>query len=159
MSRKVRVFFNHIRENYLLSNVLAAAARPVWRFSRATTSQIQMKIAKNGLKLHVDNGKNVIIGRNAGISIASLLFWHGLNGYEAETSATDADRLGREVNANPQADANRLKTDESSTAWRFHPSESTSLAVSRSRTPPFAHAPWQVRITTAPCSAPTGSAS
>ena len=88
MSRKVRVFFNRIRENYLLSNFLAAAARPVWLFCRAMTNQIQMKVKKNGLRLHVGNGKDLIIGRNAGIGFASSLFWHGLGGYEAQTSET-----------------------------------------------------------------------
>jgi FkbM family methyltransferase len=88
MFRTIRVFLKRIRENYLLSNFLAAAARPVWLVCRTVASQIQMKVAKNGLRLPIGKGKDLVIGRNAGIGLASLLFWQGLDGYERETSAT-----------------------------------------------------------------------
>jgi len=71
------------RDNYYLSQVLAyfheAAAlrfRPGRAAYRTTSAQEQRH---DGLP----NGKSLSIGRDSGIGIASLLFWHGLDGFRA----------------------------------------------------------------------------
>ena len=57
------------------------------RFSRLAL-RIERSVRKNGVTIQLPNGKNLTIGRDAGIGMASLLFWHGLDGYEPETSRT-----------------------------------------------------------------------
>lgn len=88
MSGKLLSFLRRLRENYVLSNVLAVIAKPLYLGCSTLAHQIQMKVAKNGVRLSMGNGKDLVIGKNTSIAIASLLFWHGLDGYEPETSAT-----------------------------------------------------------------------
>lgn len=74
------------RDNYYLSTVLANSARPVHRASRYMAGQIEKRIRKNGATVPLSNGVNLILARDAGVGITSLLYWHGLDGYEPETS-------------------------------------------------------------------------
>lgn len=74
------------RESYFVSLLLATIAKPVWRVCRYMTQHIQAGVKRNGVTLQLPNGKTMSIGRDAGVGTASLLFWHGLDGYEAETS-------------------------------------------------------------------------
>jgi FkbM family methyltransferase len=79
-------FMKHCRDNYYLSLVLAYSFRPLWFVSAQVARQIQRKVRKNGVAIRLPNGRKMSIARDSGIGIASQLFWHGLNGYEPETS-------------------------------------------------------------------------
>lgn len=81
-------FLKRWRDNYYLSALLAYFTRPLYRASGFLTRQIQQKVHKNGVTIRLPNGKKMIIGKNAGVGMASLLFWHGLDGYEPQTSKT-----------------------------------------------------------------------
>jgi FkbM family methyltransferase len=74
------------RDNYYLSLLLASSAKPLRFVSARATHNIEQKVRKNGVSIRLPNGKNMSIGKNSGIGIASLIFWHGLDGYEPETS-------------------------------------------------------------------------
>lgn len=76
------------RENYYLSAMLAAVAKPVHRVCHELSSQIAMKVKKNGVAVSLPNGRTLRIARDSGVGIASLLLWGGLDGYEPETSKT-----------------------------------------------------------------------
>jgi FkbM family methyltransferase len=76
------------RENYYLSRLLAYSSKPIHFVSNQAALQIERKVRKNGVTIRLPNGKSMSIGRNSGIGIASLLFWHGLDGFEPETSRT-----------------------------------------------------------------------
>ena len=76
------------REQPLISTILAALAKPVHHVGQRIASQLERKIKKNGIALQLPNGRTMRIGRNAGVSIASALFWSGLNGHEPYTSRT-----------------------------------------------------------------------
>jgi FkbM family methyltransferase len=76
------------RENYYWSLLLCAATRPVHSACMTVAEQIQRKIRKNSVQFRLPNGQVMQIGRDAGIAIASLLFWHGLDGHEPEVSRT-----------------------------------------------------------------------
>jgi FkbM family methyltransferase len=76
------------RDNYYLSLLLACTLKPVQFVSARLARSIEEKVHKNGVTIRLSNGEKMSIGRNAGIGIASLLFWHGLDGYEPETSRT-----------------------------------------------------------------------
>lgn len=76
------------RDNYYLSLLLAYVAKPLRWVSAQAVRGIEQKVRKNGVTIRLPNGKNMSIGRNSGIGIASLLFWHGLDGFEPETSRT-----------------------------------------------------------------------
>jgi len=86
MSDWIGTILQDWRENYLLSNSLVAIARPIWFISRRLAMQIETKVKKNGVTIRLANGKNLAIARDAGVGVASLLFWHGLDGYERDTS-------------------------------------------------------------------------
>jgi hypothetical protein len=76
------------RGNYYVAALLAFVARPLrFIFARAALN-IERKVQKNGVTIQLPNGSNLSIARDSGIALASLLFWHGLDGYEAETSRT-----------------------------------------------------------------------
>lgn len=78
----------HWRDNYYVSQLLSHSAKPVrFLFSQAA-SQLERKVRKNAVTIRLPNGKNLSIAQNSGIGIASLLFWHGLDGFEPETSRT-----------------------------------------------------------------------
>jgi len=74
------------RENYYFSRVLSSAAKPWQRLGAAVARQIQTKVRRNGVEISLPNGARLRIARDAGIAIASALFWHGLEGHEPETS-------------------------------------------------------------------------
>jgi FkbM family methyltransferase len=76
------------RENPYVSAMLATIARPVHSVCRELSCQIERKVRKNGATIALPNGRTIRIGRDAGLTIASLLYWNGLDGYEPETSRT-----------------------------------------------------------------------
>ena len=88
MAGVLRRFLKRSRDNYYLSLLLAYSLKPVRFVSAQTARYIQQKVRKNGVTIRLPNGKNMSIARNCGIGIASQLFWHGLDGYEPETSRT-----------------------------------------------------------------------
>jgi FkbM family methyltransferase len=81
-------FLRSARENYHVSSILAAVARPVRSGCLHLSTQIQRKVKKNGAAIPLPNGRILQIDRDAGVNLASLLFWNGLDGYEAQTSLT-----------------------------------------------------------------------
>src|SRR5947209_8127915 len=76
------------RDNYYLSQLLAYSAKPLRFISSQVVLHIERKVRKNAVTIRLPNGKNMSLGRDFGIGIASLLFWHGLDGFEPETSRT-----------------------------------------------------------------------
>lgn len=76
------------RDNYYVSQLLAYSTWPLHFVSSQVARQIERKVHKNTLTIGLPNGKYMSIGRNSGIGIASRLFWHGLEGFEPETSRT-----------------------------------------------------------------------
>jgi FkbM family methyltransferase len=74
------------RDNYYVSLFLVSVARPLYFASARLATQIQRKVHKNGVTIRLPNGEKMKIGRDSGVGIASALFWHGLDGYESETS-------------------------------------------------------------------------
>ena len=88
MVDRLKALLKRLRENYYLSTLLANSAKPVYSVSRHLALQIQRKIRKNGVTIQLPNGKRMTIGRDTGVGMASLLFWHGLEGHEPDTSRT-----------------------------------------------------------------------
>jgi len=76
------------RENYYLSQILSSSAKPVYALCSSVTRQIQTKIRRNGAAIRLPNGKTMRVAKDAGISLASILYWQGLAGVEPETSRT-----------------------------------------------------------------------
>lgn len=76
------------RENYYASKVLAAAAKPLHGASRGLSREIEYKIRKNGATIRLPNGRDLRLARDSGVSLASNLYWKGLDGYEPQTSRT-----------------------------------------------------------------------
>jgi FkbM family methyltransferase len=76
------------RENYYVSNVLAAVAQPLYDISRGLSLEIQKKVKKNSATIALPNGRTLRFARDAGVGIGSLLFWRGLDGFEPATSRT-----------------------------------------------------------------------
>ncbi len=76
------------RENYYFSHVLSAAIKPVQAGCAACARQIQEKVKRNGASIEVGEGQILRFDRDAGVNLASLLFWSGLDGYEPETMQT-----------------------------------------------------------------------
>lgn len=74
------------REHYYLSCMLSALTKPVHRLTSGVARQIEMKVKRNGVAVRLPNGATMRLGRNAGVALASSLFWHGLEGHEPETS-------------------------------------------------------------------------
>jgi FkbM family methyltransferase len=88
MADELKSLLKRWRDNYYLSQLLAYSSKPLRHISAGAARQIEQKVRKNGVTLRLPNGKRLRIGRNSGIGIASLLFWHGLDGFEPETSRT-----------------------------------------------------------------------
>jgi FkbM family methyltransferase len=84
----VRRVLRRWRENYYLSLFLTTITRPLYLGCSNLASQIQMKVRRNGASIRLSNGRTMRIARNSGITLASTLFWHGLEGYERATSET-----------------------------------------------------------------------
>lgn len=76
------------RDNFYVSQVLAGVATPFHYICSRTAKQIERKVRKNAVTIELPNGRRLSIGRDSGIGLASLLFWHGLAGYEPETFKT-----------------------------------------------------------------------
>jgi len=76
------------RDNYYLSQLLAFSTMPLHFLSSQVARHIERKVRKNAVTIRLPNDKEMSIGRDSGIGIASLLFWHGLDGFEPETSRT-----------------------------------------------------------------------
>ena len=76
------------RENYYVSAALAGVMSPLYRVSARVAEEITRKIRKNSLALTLPNGRVLRLGRDCGVGLASNLYWHGLAGYEPETSRT-----------------------------------------------------------------------
>jgi FkbM family methyltransferase len=81
-------FVKRWRDNYYLSLLLAYSTKPLRFISAQFALNIEQRVRKNSVNIRLPNGKKLSLGRNSGIGIASLLFWHGLDGFEAETSRT-----------------------------------------------------------------------
>jgi FkbM family methyltransferase len=77
-----------LRENYYLSKLLRVVSRPLYLGATFLSSQIAQKVKSNGIAVSLPNGQTLRVARNCGINIASALYWHGLDGYEAATSKT-----------------------------------------------------------------------
>jgi FkbM family methyltransferase len=88
MANGFTTFLKRCRDNYYLSMLLANPARHLSSASRGLALRLQHSVRKNGVTIQLPNGKNLTLGRDAGVGLASLLFWHGLDGYEPETSRT-----------------------------------------------------------------------
>src|SRR5882724_8091135 len=76
------------RENYYLSRLLLLGARPAHSISTRLASEIEKKVRTNGATVRLPNGRTLRIARDSGINMASHLYWHGLEGYEPNTSKT-----------------------------------------------------------------------
>ena len=79
-------YLKSVRENYYLSAILAAIARPIHSASIRLSAQIERKVKRNSTTIRLPNGRLLRVARDAGVNMASLLFWKGLDGYEAQTS-------------------------------------------------------------------------
>jgi len=88
MAGGVRGTLQRWRENYYLSHLLASVAKPLHFPLAGMAETLQRKVRRNGFALRLPNGKNLIIGRDTCVSLASALFWHGLDGFEPHTSRT-----------------------------------------------------------------------
>ena len=88
MGKHLRALLKRWRDNYYLSTLLANSAKPLYSASHQVTLQTQRRIRKNGVTIRLPNGKKMIIGRDTGIAMSSLLFWHGIDGHEPATSRT-----------------------------------------------------------------------
>jgi FkbM family methyltransferase len=88
MANGLTRFLKRWRGNYYVSVLLVLAARPLHFVLARTALNIEQKVQKNGVTIRLPNGKTMSIERGSGIGLASLLFWHGLDGYEPETSRT-----------------------------------------------------------------------
>jgi FkbM family methyltransferase len=74
------------RDDYYVSTLLAGLAKPACSFSGLIARQLQQRIRKNGVTIWLPNRQPMTIARDSGIGLASLLFWHGLDGFEPYTS-------------------------------------------------------------------------
>jgi len=88
MANAIVIAMKRWRENYHVSHALSSLAKPLQRLCSGVARQLAMKIKRNGVAIQIENGKRLYIARDAGIAIASALFWHGLDGHEPETSRT-----------------------------------------------------------------------
>lgn len=79
---------NRCRENPYSSAVMAAVAKPVYRFCAGLSAQLARKVRKNGVSVRLANGQNLRLARNSGVELASLLHWGGVDAYEPHTSRT-----------------------------------------------------------------------
>ena len=76
------------RENYYVSNALAAVARPAYLVSQRLSGRLKRTIRKNGVAVRLPNGQILRFARDAGVDLASLLFWSGMDGFEPKTAKT-----------------------------------------------------------------------
>jgi FkbM family methyltransferase len=88
MANPFAIALKRWRENYYCSRALSSLAKPLHSLCSVVARQIQSKVKRNGVAIQLQNGATIRIARDSGVGIASLLFWHGLNGHEPETSRT-----------------------------------------------------------------------
>ncbi len=88
MARRLTKLLKLWRDNYFVSSLLAYSLKPLQLVSAEIERNIRQSVRKNGITIPLPNGKQMSIGKNAGIAFSSLLFWHGLDGHEPETSRT-----------------------------------------------------------------------
>jgi FkbM family methyltransferase len=88
VSNRLGALLKRWRENYYLSLLLANAARPLHTSLRYLALQIQRKIRKNAVTIRLPNGRKLTLGKDTGVAMSSLLFWHGIDGHEPDTSRT-----------------------------------------------------------------------
>lgn len=88
MANVLKRFLKRWRDNYYLSSLLAHSLKPLRRVCSQTARNIQQTVRKNGVTIRLPNGKKMSIARDSGIGLASLLFWHGIDSHEPETSRT-----------------------------------------------------------------------
>lgn len=74
------------REEYVFSRILSTAAKPVHALCSKVAQHIERKVKRNGVVTRLPNGATMRLGRDAGIGLASALYWHGIDGHERETS-------------------------------------------------------------------------
>lgn len=86
MKSKIARVLRKWREAHLTSAALSSLARPIHSICVRSASQMERKVRKNGVEIQLPNGTSLRIAEDAGIAIASILFWHGIEGYERETS-------------------------------------------------------------------------
>jgi FkbM family methyltransferase len=83
-----RKLLKRLRDNYVLSSLLAGLGKPLHWTSTALALQLERRIRKDGVSLRLPNGKQLRIAKGTSIALSSVFFWRGLNGYEPETAAT-----------------------------------------------------------------------
>jgi len=88
MTKALTKAFQRWRESYGVSRVLSTVAKPVYTVCSGVARQIQAKVKRNGVAIRLPNGKTMRVARDAGVALASSLFWHGLDGLEPDTSRT-----------------------------------------------------------------------
>jgi FkbM family methyltransferase len=88
MASSLKKFLKRWRDNYHLGLLLAYSLKPLQFVSAHAARSIQQMVRKNGVTIRLSNGKKLSIAKDAGIGLASQLFWHGIDGYEPETSRT-----------------------------------------------------------------------
>ena len=88
MANGLVIVLKRWRENYYFSRILSSVAKPLHSICSEVARQLQSKIVRNGVAIPLPNGRSLRIARDAGIAIASAIFWHGVNGHEPETSKT-----------------------------------------------------------------------
>jgi FkbM family methyltransferase len=88
MANAFAIALKRWRENYYCSRALSWVAKPLYSLCSVVARQIQAKVKRNGVAIQLQNGRTIRMARDSGVGIASLLFWHGLDGHEPETSRT-----------------------------------------------------------------------
>ena len=86
ITARLEAMLKRWRDNYYASLLLSSIARPVHFVCSRVASQLQRKVRKNGVTIRLPNGKDLRFARDAGVGLASLLFWNGIDGFEPETS-------------------------------------------------------------------------
>ncbi len=76
------------RDSHYCSFLVAGIAKPVHGFCSRLSRELERKVHKNGVALRLENGQTMHIARDSGIWLSTTLFWHGLEGFERETSQT-----------------------------------------------------------------------
>jgi FkbM family methyltransferase len=74
------------RENFYISRALSSVAKPVHSISLQLAHEIEKKVKRNGFRIRLQNGVQMRIARDAGVGVATSLFWHGPDGHEPESS-------------------------------------------------------------------------